>query len=150
MIFPKSPIRNSMLFTSLPLFRHFTYLHKSAFHLMSFLTTLLEAGATKSIARIQHSPFHEPGAKPHPAPQEQVLASPSGFKHHHTWFKKQDERQEMLLHTATNCSPIAACREVLTLEQLQKGESLDAESCCITARCFPEHWRHRYPSTITS
>lgn len=35
--------------------------------------------------------------------------------------QKRDGRQGMLLHTATNRSPMTACRELLTLEQ-----SLDA------------------------
>jgi len=53
----------------------------------------------------------------------------------------------MLLHSATNCSPTTACREGLTMEQLQKAEAPDAKSCCyIAARRFPENRKHRYPS----
>lgn len=122
MLFPKFPLKNFMDFSSsLPLFCHFTHLPKLAFHPTSCLTTLLKTGAVKSITYVQHSPFHKPWAVPHPAPQKQILASWNCFRHCHTQFKKRDQRQRMLLHAATNCSPITACREVLTLEQLLKS-----------------------------
>lgn len=131
-VFPKFRAENLILFSSSPpLCFHFIHIPKSAFHPMSFLTTLVK------IEAISLSPTHLTNPGPclfllHTNQTQQAEVSLGT----HTGFLKRNWRQEMLLHTGTNCSPMAAHREALGA--VVKAESPDTRSCCcITARASP-------------
>lgn len=112
MSFPKFSGKNLILFISSSLLCfHSIHLPKPAFHPTSFLTTLLKIEAIGPLPTdltnfglylfLLHT-------------NQTWLAEVSLASH--PGLQERNGRQELLLHTGTNCSPRSACREALTLE----------------------------------
>lgn len=112
MSFPKFSGKNLILFISSSLLCfHSIHLPKPAFHPTSFLTTLLKIEAIGPLP----ADLTNFGLYLFLLHTNQTWLAEVSLANH-PGLQERNGRQELLLHTGTNCSPRSACREALTLE----------------------------------